>query len=83
MKKLKAILSLILIVGLLASGIFAIIYFAKDDDNKKIVVTTFPIYDICVNILGNDDEVKILQDNGIDMHNYQPTVQEVMYARRS
>ena len=61
---------------MLASGIWALVYFAKDSEDKKIVVTTFPIYDICVNILGNDDEVKLLQDNGVDMHSYQPTVQD-------
>lgn len=76
MKRLKAILSIIAIVAMLASGIWALVYFAKDSENKKIVVTTFPIYDICVNILGNDDEVKLLQDNGVDMHSYQPTVQD-------
>lgn len=77
MRKLKAIFSLIAIVLLLAGGIFSVYYFAKDDENKKIVVTTFPIYDICVNILGNADEVMILQDNGVDMHSYQPTVQDI------
>ena len=76
MKRFKAILSIIAIVVMLASGIWALVYFAKDSENKKIVVTTFPIYDICVNILGNDDEVKLLQDNGVDMHSYQPTVQD-------
>lgn len=76
MKKLKAILSIIIIIGMLASGIWAVIYFSKDSENKKIVVTTFPIYDICVNILGNDDEIMLLQDNGVDMHSYQPTVKD-------
>ena len=76
MKRFKAVLSIIVIVVMLASGIWALVYFAKDSEKKKIVVTTFPIYDICVNILGNDDEVKLLQDNGVDMHSYQPTVQD-------
>ena len=73
MKKLKAILSIIVIVVMLASGIWALVYFSKDNENKKIVVTSFPIYDICVNILGNDDEVMLLQDNGVDMHSYNLT----------
>lgn len=61
---------------MLTSGIWALVYFSKDSETKKIVVTTFPIYDICVNILGNDDEVMLLQDNGVDMHSYQPTVKD-------
>ena len=76
MKKLKAILSIVIIIGMFASGIWALVYFSKDSENKKIVVTTFPIYDICVNILGNDDEVMLLQDNGVDMHSYSLTIQD-------
>ena len=83
MKKFKAILSIIVIVVMLASGIWALVYFAKDSENKKIVVTTFPIYDICVNILGNDDEVKLLQDNGVDMHSYTLTFQDKLAIQNS
>ena len=83
MKRLKAILSIIAIVVMLASGIWALVYFAKDSEDKKIVVTTFPIYDICVNILGNDDEVKLLQDNGVDMHSYTLTFQDKLAINNS
>ena len=68
---------------MLASGIWALVYFAKDSEDKKIVVTTFPIYDICVNILGNDDEVKLLQDNGVDMHSYTLTFQDKLAINNS
>ncbi len=76
MRKFKAIASIILIIAMLTSGIWALVYFAKDSETKKVVVTTFPIYDICVNIMGNDDEIILLQDNGVDMHSYQPTVKD-------
>ncbi len=76
MKRLKAIICILAIVVMMASGVWALVYFAKDSEDKKIVVTTFPIYDICVSLLGSDDEVKLLQDNGVDMHSYQPTVQD-------
>ena len=68
---------------MLASGIWALVYFAKDSEDKKIVVTTFPIYDICVNILGNDDEVKLLQDNVVDMHSYTLTFQDKLAINNS
>ena len=53
----------------------------KIDNEIKIVTTIFPIYDWCINILGdkyNEDNITYLLDNGIDLHNYQPTVNDIM-----
>lgn len=53
----------------------------KVDNEIKIVTTIFPIYDWCVNILGdkyNENNITYLLDNGIDLHNYQPTVNDIM-----
>ena len=50
-------------------------------DNKISVVTTiFPEYDWVREIVGDNDNVEItmLLDNGVDLHNYQPTAEDIM-----
>ncbi len=47
----------------------------------NIVVTTFPIYDWVVNILGDNIEnvsVSMLIDSGADLHSYQPTTDDII-----
>ena len=47
----------------------------------QIVTTIFPEYDWVMSILGeNSDaaEVTMLLDNGVDLHNYQPTAEDIM-----
>lgn len=52
------------------------------EDNKiEIVTTIFPTYDWIMNILGDnpgDIEVNMLLDNGVDLHNFQPTAEDIM-----
>lgn len=77
MRKLKAILCIILLVVMFFGGIFLVVHFSKVDENKKVVVTTFPLYDICREILDSEEDILLLQDNGVDMHSYQPTTQDI------
>ena len=47
---------------------------------KSIVCTTFPEYDWVMNILGEKDtsfDVALLQNNGTDLHSYQPSVKDI------
>lgn len=47
---------------------------------KSIVCTTFPEYDWVMNILGEkagDFDVTLLQNNGADLHSYQPSVKDI------
>lgn len=51
------------------------------DDKISIVTTIFPEYDWVMNILGNNSanaEVTLLLDNGVDLHSYQPTADDIM-----
>lgn len=82
MSKIKKILSIILCLSI----IFAFGACSKDSSNSNenakfnIICTTFPQYDWVKNILGdkaNDVELTLLLDNGIDLHNYQPTVDDL------
>ncbi|MCR5577356.1 MAG: metal ABC transporter substrate-binding protein [Oscillospiraceae bacterium] len=47
----------------------------------RIVTTIFPVYDWVMNILGEkaaDAEVTMLLDNGVDLHSYQPTADDIV-----
>ncbi len=55
----------------------------NDNTSKKIsiVTTIFPEYDWVINILGDKAEnadITMLLDNGVDLHNYQPTVDDLI-----
>jgi len=56
---------------------------ANTEDNGKIniVTTIFPEYDWVMNILGeraDKAEVTMLLDNGVDLHSYQPTADDML-----
>ncbi len=47
----------------------------------KIVTTIFPEYDWVKQIVGDNNEnvqIEMLLDNGVDLHSYQPTAEDVM-----
>ncbi|MCR5481220.1 MAG: metal ABC transporter substrate-binding protein [Clostridia bacterium] len=51
------------------------------EDKLQIVTTIFPEYDWVMNILGDNPagaEVSMLLDNGVDLHSYQPTAEDIM-----
>ena len=50
-------------------------------DKIHIVATIFPEYDWVMNILGENPaeaEVTLLIDNGVDLHSYQPTAEDIL-----
>nr|WP_302656536.1 ZinT/AdcA family metal-binding protein [uncultured Agathobaculum sp.] len=80
MKKITALLlALLLLVGVLAGC-------GKQNDTNKtdklsIVTTIFPEYDWVREILGDkadNAEVTMLLDNGVDLHSYQPTADDIV-----
>ena len=48
------------------------------DDGIKIVCTAFPQYDYVKNILGTEDGVSLLLDDGADLHSYEPTATDII-----
>ena len=79
MKKILAfLLTVIAAVCLTACGN---VNNSKADDKIQIVTTIFPEYDWVKNVLGENPsnaEVTLLLDNGVDLHSYQPTVDDIM-----
>lgn len=53
----------------------------EEGSGFKIVTTIYPEYDWVMNILGDNPagaEVILLMDNGVDLHSYQPTAEDIM-----
>lgn len=54
---------------------------SAEGSGLKIVTTIFPVYDWVMNVLGDNPagaEVIMLMDNGVDLHSFQPTVEDMM-----
>ena len=51
----------------------------NNSDNKlKVVTTIFPIYDWVKEVLGDvDADVEVLLNNGVDLHSYQPSIEDI------
>lgn len=87
MKKINKIISAFLCLCLLA-GIFSLTACSSDKNanaeqggvKPSIVCTVFPIYDWVREILGDDFDnynISLLIDNGVDLHNYQPSAADI------
>ena len=50
----------------------------KKGGKLNILCTVFPLYDWARNIAGNTAEVSLLNENGADMHSYQPTAADIV-----
>lgn len=53
----------------------------NQNDKIKIVATIFPEYDWVTTILGdnaNNADITMLLDNGVDLHSYQPTAEDIL-----
>ena len=80
-KLLSPVLALTLALGLLAGCGSALAKETAAAPKLRIVTTIFPIYDWIMNILGeraSDTEVTMLLDNGVDLHSYQPTADDII-----
>lgn len=57
----------------------ALLCFALGEDEKPAIVTTiFPIYDWTRNITGDDANITLLLDSGVDLHSFQPTAADIL-----
>ena len=80
MKRLTAVLLIIVIICAALCGCSAN-QTEKENDGEKlnIVTTIFPIYDWVRTIAeGTGADVDMLIDTGVDLHSFQPTVQDIM-----
>ena len=82
MKKfLSVILILALVLGALSGCAGTPAKETASAPKLRVVTTIFPIYDWVMNVLGDkasDAEVTMLLDNGVDLHSYQPTADDIV-----
>lgn len=81
----KKLLSMLMAAVLAVGSLCACANTEKTDsareDKLEIVTTIFPEYDWVMNILGDKSEnadVTMLLDNGVDLHSYQPTTEDIL-----
>ncbi|MBO6066133.1 MAG: zinc ABC transporter substrate-binding protein, partial [Lachnospiraceae bacterium] len=75
----KAVVLVLVLV--LATGLLSACGGQKASEKLQIVTTVFPEYDWVKNVLGQHSqsaEITLLCDNGVDMHSYQPTAEDIM-----
>ena len=82
MTKNKIFLAALAVITLFFGATFATAKAKKQQKSAslKIVTTIFPEYDWVREILGEnsaDAHITLLLDNGVDLHSYQPTVQDI------
>lgn len=56
---------------------------SSDDGKFTVVCSIFPQYDFCRIITGGEDEVILLQENGVDMHSYEPTSSDILTVAKA
>ena len=78
-RRLIIILLSYVILILCVVGIIAIFSSDNENDEEKIqvTVTLFPEYDFVTKIGGDNVEVKLLLNSGVDVHSYEPSVKDM------
>ena len=75
---MKKIFLILAVFTALTTSVFAAN--AKKSDKLKVVTTIFPEYDWTREILGSNPgkaELTLLLGNGVDLHSYQPSIQDI------
>ena len=74
-------IAVLLIVFMIAGVLTACSGNTEKSGKKHIVATIFPEYDWVMNVLGDkagDYDVTMLLDNGVDLHSFQASAQDIM-----
>ncbi len=86
---MKKKLALITIIGMMATVFTAcgndkVVDVDRDGDGKlNVVCTIYPVYNWLEEIGGDRLNVEFLLDSGIDLHNYNPTVEDMVVMKES
>jgi len=79
--RFKKICAVALTASMIATGLTGCGKKSVKNDKLTIVATIFPEYDWVMNILGDkakDADVTLLLDNGVDLHSYSPSADDIL-----
>lgn len=71
-------------ISIISAVLFAALTFCscgsntEKTDGLSIVCTAFPQYDFVKNIIGSEEGLTLLLDDGADLHSYEPTAQDII-----
>ncbi len=71
-------------ISIVFAVIFSVLFFCSCESNitetegLSIVCTAFPQYDFAKNIIGTEEGLTLLLDDGADLHSYEPTAQDII-----
>lgn len=85
MKK-KVILAVVLVLAVVALGAWGVVALSqkrRDEGEVKIIATNYIGYDFARAVLGDDAEVRMLLKPGAEMHNFEPTPQDVLAMKEA
>lgn len=79
---MKKTIAFLLSLALLCSCCLSAV---AEEKKINVVATIFPVYDWAREVIGGCDNVNLilLQDSGVDLHSYQPTVQDIVKVTTS
>ena len=74
---MKKTIAFLLSLALLCSCCLSAV---AEEKKISVVATIFPVYDWAREVIGDcaDVDLILLQDSGVDLHSYQPTVQDIV-----
>ena len=74
-------IAVLIVIFMIAGYLTACSGGAEKSGKKQVVATIFPEYDWVMNVLGDkagDYDVTMLLDNGVDLHSFQASAQDIM-----
>ena len=82
----KNILYLFVLIFLLFT--LSILFFSKEKEGEnekkiKVITTIFPLYDIAKNVGGDEVEVSMLLDPGLEAHSFEPTPNDMIEINKA
>lgn len=83
MRKYFIVLCLLLSLSLISCKSTATNIPAANDNRIKVTTTIWPIYDWVKNIAGDNVNVEYLLKSGVDLHNYQPSADDILRISKS
>ena len=82
-RKILAVMLIMGVVGLIVGGVMLKRGEGVDEAGLRILATSFPAYDFARAVVGDDGKVEMLLAPGAEIHDYEPTPQDIIKIQES